>query len=131
MHIKRFSYRHIGHLTGWLNIRSLDPKKVERLPLVGYIVFDESMAVAVGFLRRVEGDKFAIISDVVSNPHATVRVVDTALALIYHALTIAASHANISNIAIMADTESAKILARRLGFVEDPSEIFVKKIQRD
>jgi hypothetical protein len=57
---------HESVIQRWLALRVLSPKLAEGLPEIGFIVEDE-VAIAAGFLRRMEGP-FAMIDAFMTNP---------------------------------------------------------------
>ena len=72
MHVKRFSMRHLGHLRGWMSLRKMDLIHLDNLPEIGFIAFEGPTALAVAFLRQIEGG-YACLDVVVSNPEVSAK----------------------------------------------------------
>lgn len=65
----------------WLNQRDIDVVWCGALPAIGLIAFEEQQPIAVGFLRRCEGD-VACMDSFLTNPKAESSSRHTALDLI-------------------------------------------------
>lgn len=127
MHVKRFSVRHAGHITGWLNYRGIEVESKE-LPEIGYIAFKDEDAVAIGFIRRIEGGTAALIDNVVTNPFLPARTRDMGLAMIAQSVILHAAKIKIKHLLVITKDKHSVERAKRLGFIQHKDEVLIKAL---
>ena len=127
MHTKRFSPRHLGHITGWVGIRQMPTQAIENLPEVGFIVFEDEEAVCAMFLRRIEGG-FALLDSAISNPHIAPAVRRKAQDMAAGACIRYAKEIGLKQVMALTVDANVKHRCKDFGFEEAKDVFFVKKL---
>jgi len=126
MHVKKFSNRHKGHISGWLNLRDLDEELVNDLPELGFIAFNQEVAVGTMFLRDIEGN-YAMIDSAITNPKASPIVRDEAMDLLTDAILKEAKLLKIKKLLIFTRDPNVIARATNWGFSVN-KDVFMSKI---
>lgn len=111
---------HFEFLACWLKLRDKDPSIAFNLPQFGYIVYHQSMPIAVAFLRQIEGD-MGMFEGLCSNPEAEPQLRSDAIDALIGQLIETARGIGIK--AVISWTKDKNTLERsmRHGFKEDLS----------
>lgn len=126
MIVEEFRYRFVPEVNRWMRARKLEPIKYSDLPHLGMMVFDKDVLVAVGFLRKIEGD-LGMIDSMASNPDVSKEKRDEGLDMLTSSLLIRAqnvlklkgiiSHTKLSAIEARAHKHGFKTSAEKILFL--------------
>jgi hypothetical protein len=107
--MKVFKYMSVdlAHMNDWLQLRGEKTWDLEAVPETGFVVVDDIIPVAIGFLRKVEGN-MAMIDGVCTDPKAKAHVRHVALNLLTSRLI---------------ETAKAMKLIGLVAFVADPNTL--------
>ncbi len=103
----------------WLEQHKMDVGLADQLPEVGYVAYRHTEPVAMGFLRRVEGD-CGIIDSLMTNPHASKADRNEALDAIFSQLIETAKELGIKSLLGYSKDANTLMRARRYGFSDQP-----------
>lgn len=108
-----------GRIDAWLSLREVRLDIPFQAPETGFIAFQDNMALAAGFLRRIEGGT-AMIDGLITNPQASPDDRDHAASCVIDALIKQAVLLKIKG--LIANTVDNHTLLRsyRHGFVRLP-----------
>jgi hypothetical protein len=110
----------LGMLHGWLDAHGERLPPASEFPQVGYIAFDERGAIAVGFLRMVEGG-YGQMDGFTTNPERLSAHRHQALEMIVNKLTEDAKASNLSALLVLTkDPTTIKRAETRHGYVKLP-----------
>jgi hypothetical protein len=117
--IKFDNVEHGRYLADWLKLRGMSAEGSTNLPELGLILIDTGCPVAVGFLRRVEGN-YALLDSLCTNPAVLPEIRDKSLDYLVKELIKLARREGIT--AITATSVDPNTLTRSLkhGFIAQP-----------
>lgn len=110
-----------------LKKRELKLSLADELPRIGYVVYEEDMFIAAGFLRQCEGG-YGMFDSYVTNPAMPPGVRNEALEMITKRLIKAATKAEVKHVISFSLDLNTIQRAERHGFAQTEHRVLVKVI---
>lgn len=115
MKLEKYSLWDHGNVQGLLSIRRLPSSLINTLPETGYVMLDDKILVAAGFLRKVEGG-FGMLDGYITNPACSSEQRHAALDGITSKLILVAKQICPSGIFIHTSNKGIISRAENFGF---------------
>lgn len=129
MDLREYKFCDFDIIRSWLQSHNHVEINRDTLPENGLIAFTKERDIAVGFLRLCEGD-LSIIESFVTNPTAGFKEKKEAIDLLVMKLTKLSGKLGRKKIIGLSRTSSILNRAKKLGFIEIPEVVFVKKLDQ-
>jgi hypothetical protein len=116
----------LGSIAVWLAKRRLPLSMVDELPELGWVVEERGEAICAGYLRRVEGDGYAIFDSIVSNPDQPGEVRNQALDLLYETALSEADRLGLPRLIGFTVDENTRKRSERHGFTSPDHTLLIR-----
>lgn len=118
MIIKAFDVsQHMGIMCEWLKEHKCPLPSLLEMPAIGFVAVEEDTAVAMGFLRRVEGG-FAQLDGLVSNPSSPGEYRHWGIDAVVEKIIITAKQQELKALISFSSDKSTLARSIKHGFVE-------------
>lgn len=118
---------HLPTLLSWLVKREAYIVTPEEIPENGFIVFDNDIAIAAGFLRLVEGG-YAQIDGLTTNPDANSKQRSVAIDLVINAAIKRAKDLKIKQLMAFTELKNLSQRTQDFGFIKPNHHILILKL---
>jgi hypothetical protein len=115
-------------LCSWLAARNIDIWSNEYLPNVGYITVDDTLPIAMGFLRMIEGNA-GMIDALISNPESNPTLRNQAIDLVVTQLITKAKELKLSGLISFSSDENTLIRSEKFGFKIQAQQLIALKLE--
>lgn len=114
----------------WLEKHAMSVELANELPEVGYVAYNHTEPVAMGFLRRVEGD-VGMIDSLITNPYSAKVDRNVAMDAIFNQLIETAKEFGLKSLIGYSQDDNTLTRARRYGFSEQPYAVMSANLRSE
>lgn len=123
MFIEKFNINsHMDDLGAWLKARNQRVPLHNEMPALGFVVRSSDHAVAMGFIRRVEGG-FGQLDGLCTNPHAPAKDRNDAIDLVVSKLLQSARELEIKGLVSTSIDKNTLERSLKHGFTQQPHSV--------
>lgn len=116
MKLVEYTSEFLPFLREWVDDHSVNPRVLEELPEIGFMVFDEGVPVNCCFLRKMENCQYALVDGLMTNPTVRPEIRNLANDLVAMAIIDKAKKLGLRELHFISVDSNTISRGARLGF---------------